>query len=125
MAETFSSDLARRLLRRGTEPIGVIDVRPAQDRYARATAWPRQHLGAIDRVAARHHTDAPPGQHQQLLLASRLEPGAPLRDMVQADSMIEALRSSTAPALSPASLARIAARQGAGRSGSASAASAP
>jgi len=116
MSETFSSDLANRLLRRATRPVGVIDVRPSQERYERAAAWPRQHVTMLDRAAARQQTEPQPCHDQRLLFAARsLEAAAPPRDMMPGDPLMDALRSSPA-ALSPASLARIAARQRSGSS---------
>ena len=113
MADSFTSELAQRLLRRATRPVGVVDVRPAQARYERAIAWPRQHVTMLDRAAARQQTDAQPGQDQRLLLAARpLEATGSLGDMIPGNAVMDALRSSpNAPAFSPASLARIAARQ--------------
>src|SRR5262245_15692912 len=92
-----ASPLTQRLLRRGTKPVGVIDVRASQDRYARANAWARQHVTMLDRATARQQTDATTGQDPRLLLPSRaLDAREPLRDIVP---------------LSPASMARVAARQ--------------
>jgi hypothetical protein len=123
MADSFTSELAERLLRRGTRPVGVIDVRPAQERYERGAAWPRQHLATLDRAAARHQTDASPGQDQRRLLAARsLDAAAPLRDLMSGAAVLDPPRSPQTPAYSPASLARIAARQ---RSGTADAPAAP
>lgn len=113
MADSFTSELAQRLLRRATRPVGVVDVRPAQERYERAIAWPRQHVTMLDRAAARQQTDAQPGQDQRLLLAARpLEAAGSPGDMIPGNAVMDARRSSpNAPAFSPASLARIAARQ--------------
>src|SRR5262249_16330375 len=48
------SDLARRLLRRATAPIGVIDVRHAAELHARASLWPVRRLGLANELKARY-----------------------------------------------------------------------
>src|SRR5262245_43938122 len=114
MTDSFRSELAERLLRRATRPVGVVDVRPVQERYERAAAWPRQHVAMLDRAAARQQADAQAGPDQRLLLAARpLESPGTLRDLIPGGAVMDALRASP-NALSPASLARIAARQRAG-----------
>src|SRR5688572_32878464 len=80
MAESYSSSLAERLMRRFTDPIGVVDVRPSVERYERATNWPRHHLAVVERSIARTRLDTQPEQGMPMALAAAgsLEPGGPL-----------------------------------------------
>lgn len=48
------SALIERLLRRRTEPIGIIDVRQAQAHYARIAGWIAAHFPVLADLAARH-----------------------------------------------------------------------
>ena len=82
MADKVHSDLAERLLRRATDRIGVVDVRHAQERYARAAAWPRQHVTLLERSAARAQVASPPDQGSTLLLAARAADSSVLHEMV-------------------------------------------
>src|SRR5262245_42191349 len=90
MADTHQSELARRLLRRATDPIGAIDVRRIQDRYERATAWPRQHMTLLGRSVSRAQVDVEAGQGQPMTLAARAM-----------DSVRDALEMTSASAPSP------------------------
>jgi len=48
------NDLTRRLMRRATDPIGVIDVRHAVGLHARSDLWPAQRLGLLDNLKRRY-----------------------------------------------------------------------
>jgi hypothetical protein len=48
------SDLARRLLRRATAPIGVIDARHAAELHARASLWPVRRLELVNELKTRY-----------------------------------------------------------------------
>lgn len=51
------SDLTRRLLRRATEPIGVIDVRHATELHSRSGLWLGQRLELLDNLKSRYRLD--------------------------------------------------------------------
>jgi hypothetical protein len=55
----FYSPVAARLRRRAVEAVGVIDVRVPQERYERATEWPRRHLQSIERPLERVQREDP------------------------------------------------------------------
>jgi len=103
MAETFHSDLAERLLRRATERVGVVDVRRSQERYARAAAWPRQHVALLERSAARAQVEPPPDQGMALLLAARTADSSVLHEMVARQAGMTEVRPPLlqAPAIAP------------------------
>ena len=69
--DRFPSALAERLLRRATEPVGVIDVRGAQQRYERATSWPRRHVSLLDRWVSRYGMEPQPDQGAEHVFAAR------------------------------------------------------
>jgi hypothetical protein len=46
--------LARRIMARSTSPLGVIDMRHAQDHYSRLTEWPAQRLGLLNQLKERY-----------------------------------------------------------------------
>ena len=58
------SDLTRRLVRRATEPIGVIDTRHAFELHARSTVLPAQRLGLAKELATRYGVEPTDGGSQ-------------------------------------------------------------
>jgi hypothetical protein len=58
------SDLTRRLLRRATEPVGVVDVRHAGELHSRSSLWSGQRLELLEGLRRRYgldHTGGGPG----------------------------------------------------------------
>jgi hypothetical protein len=53
-----STELADRLLRRATEPIGVIDVRRPRQQHARTAGWVAQRFALLDHWRTRYAGDA-------------------------------------------------------------------
>src|SRR5262245_26354887 len=51
------TELAERLLRRRTEPLGVIDVRQPQQHYARTAGWVAQRFALLDHWKTRYGSD--------------------------------------------------------------------
>ena len=51
------TELAERLLRRHTEPLGVIDVRQPQQHYARTAGWVAQRFALLDHWKTRYGSD--------------------------------------------------------------------
>ena len=51
---TVPTELAERLMRRATEPLGVIDMRPAEKLHARGSEWIAQRFSLLQQISARH-----------------------------------------------------------------------
>ena len=54
---TLPTELAERILRRRTEPLGVIDVRQPQQHYARTAGWVAQRFALLDHWKTRYGSD--------------------------------------------------------------------
>lgn len=54
---TLPTELAKRLLRRRTEPLGLIDVRQPQQHYARTAGWVAQRFALLDHWKTRYGSD--------------------------------------------------------------------
>jgi hypothetical protein len=65
--------VAERLLRRATQPVGLVSFRGAQDHYERASSWPRQHVSLLDRWVSRYGAEAQQDQGTDHVFAARFQ----------------------------------------------------
>ncbi|HKX32510.1 MAG TPA: hypothetical protein VJ302_32790, partial [Blastocatellia bacterium] len=93
--EAPQSALAERLMRRRTEPIGVVDVRQPQMLYTRTAGWVAQRFGLLDRWRERYGADEQSWQRgDELVFAS---PALPSSDLAEAAPREPAVRRSAIP----------------------------
>lgn len=65
-AAALASALAERLIRRGTEPLGVIDVRYAEEKYSRIVRWLGRHSALLDHLRSRYGVEEAPASAEHL-----------------------------------------------------------
>ena len=92
------SDLGRRLLRRATAPIGVIDVRHAAALHSRASLWPSQRLDLLENLKLRYGLQQGPGGAAHLV--ARAASAAPFAASLSVTANVAARPATAAKAAS-------------------------
>jgi len=103
--------LTNRLLRRATQPPGVIDTRAPQERHERAVSWTTRHLGVAAGLWARHAQGDEGGSGDSVVI------GARVADPVAADGGEPALHAASEAASAHGYRAPVQARAVYGSSG--------